>query len=113
MLTALMPLAALAAGGERFACNANALSKTERSRHDELGHRLLAAVQEKGELPAGYALRLPQGDLMAAAEWVSYERKCCPFFTFALEQSADGGPVWLRITGPEGVKVFIREAFGL
>jgi hypothetical protein len=50
---------------------------------------------------------------MAAAEWVSYERKCCPFFTFALEQSADGGPVWLRITGPEGVKVFIREAFGL
>jgi hypothetical protein len=50
---------------------------------------------------------------MTAAEWVSFERKCCPFFAFELEQAKDQGPFWLRITGSEGVKPFIVEEFGL
>jgi hypothetical protein len=48
---------------------------------------------------------------MTAAEWVSLERKCCPFLAFEIEQPKDQGPVWLRITGPEGVKAFIEEEF--
>ena len=50
---------------------------------------------------------------MTAAEWVSFERKCCPFFAFTLEQPKDLGPLWLRITGSEGVKAFIEEEFQL
>ena len=111
-LTALMPLGAVAAG-ERFACNAKALSTTERPRYQELTRALLGAVQEKSELPQGYAFRLPPSSLITAAEWISFERRCCPFFIFVLEQSRDEGALWLRITGPEGVKAFIREEFGL
>lgn len=102
-----------AAGGERFACNMKALTSAERARHQELSHTLLAAVEEKTELPDGYAFRFPQASLVAAAEWVSLEHRCCPFFTFEIKQERDQGPAWLRITGSEGVKAFIREEFGL
>ena len=98
---------------ERFACNMNALTGGERARHQELSRTLLAAVQEKSELRNGYAFRLPSSALMTAAEWVSFERKCCPFFAFTLEQPKDLGPLWLRITGSEGVKAFIEEEFQL
>jgi hypothetical protein len=101
------------AAGERFACNMKALTSVERARHQELSQALFAAVQEKRELPNGYALRLPFVDLMTVAEWVSFERKCCPFFAFEMEQSKDQGPLWLRITGSDGVKPFIVEEFQL
>jgi len=101
------------AARERFACNMNALTSGERARHLELSHTLLSAVQEKRELRNGYAFRLPTSALMTAAEWVSLERKCCPFFAFEIEQSRDQGPLWLRITGSEGVKAFIEEEFPL
>ena len=101
------------AAGERFACNMKALTTAERARHQELSHTLFPAVQEKRELPNGYAFRLPPADLMTVAEWVSFERRCCPFFAFEIEQAKDNGSLWLRITGSEGVKPFIVEEFQL
>jgi hypothetical protein len=112
LLLALLPLGD-AHAGERFACNMKALDATERARHQELTKALLSAAQEKRELPHGYGFRLPPSSLMSAAEWVSFERKCCPFFTFELEQARDEGPVWLRVTGSDGVKAFIRAEFQL
>lgn len=96
---------------EAPACNVNGLTSGERARHQELSQTLLSAVQQKSELRDGYAFRLPSSALLTAAEWVSLERKCCPFFTFEIEQPKNQGPVWLRITGPEGVKAFIEEEF--
>ena len=109
----LISLVALSSdrAAERFACDMNTLTSSERTRHQELSRTLLAEVQEKKELKNGYAFRLPSETLMKAAEWVSFERKCCPFFTFEMEQARDRGPLWLRITGSEGVKAFIREEF--
>jgi len=112
VLLALVPLGS-AGAREPFACNMSALTTSQRVRHQELSRALLAAVQEKKELPAGYAFRLPPDKLVTAAEWVSYERKCCPFFTFAIEQSRDEGPLWLRVTGSRGIKEFIRAEFRL
>lgn len=118
-LLLLLPLATLLAvvpaseGGERFACNMNALTKADRVRHQELSKSLMAAVKEQKELPDGYGFRLPADSLTTAAEWVSLERLCCPFFTFELEQARDSGPLWLRVKGPEGVKNFIKMEFGL
>jgi hypothetical protein len=106
-LMALVPFAG-AHAREHFACNAKALSPTERLHYQELTKTLLSTVQEKVELKDGYRFRLPTSALMSAAEWVSFERRCCPFFTFALEQVRDEGPVWLRLTGSEGIKAFIR-----
>ena len=110
ILLALVPFGSVGAR-EQFACNLSALTSAERAKHQELSRTLLAAVQERKELPTGYAFRLPPGKLVTAAEWVAYERKCCPFFTFAIEQSRDEGPLWLRLTGPRGVKEFIRAEF--
>jgi hypothetical protein len=96
---------------ERFACDMGALTSGERARHQELSRTLRTSVQEKSELRNGYAFRLPPSALVTAAEWVSFERKCCPFFAFTLEQPKNQGPLWLRITGSEGVKAFIEEEF--
>jgi len=112
VLTSLVS-AGSAGAGERFACNLNALTKVERAAYAKLARGLMAAVEERQELEHGYAFRLPAGMLMAAAEWVSYEKRCCPFFTFELTVARDDGPVWLSVTGSEGVKPFIREEFGL
>jgi hypothetical protein len=61
----------------------------------------------------GYAFRLAPAKLVDAAQWVSFERRCCPFFAFELELAKNDGPLWLRITGTRGVKPFIREEFRL
>jgi hypothetical protein len=103
----------VAGAGEHFACNAKALSSTERARHDELTKTLAAAVKEKVELKDGYGFRLPASALGGAAEWISFERRCCPFFTFVLEQTRDEGPLWLRLTGSEGIKQLIRAELKL
>lgn len=112
MLMALSPLGS-AHAVERFACNMKALSSTERARYQEVTKVLLEAAQEKRELSNGYGFRLPAASLMEAAEWVSLERRCCPFFTFEIEQSRDEGALWLRVTGSVGVKAFIRAEFQL
>lgn len=78
----------------------------------EVGQQLYRAVQEVRELPDGYALRLPNDSamLMLVAEDLTFERLCCPFLRFTLEVEPKG-PFWLRMTGGEGVKTFLRMQF--
>jgi hypothetical protein len=90
-----------------------ALENAERAHHQELSKKLMAAVAETSELTNGYGFRLPAKELLTAAEWVTLESRCCPFFSFQLEQTRDQGPLWLRVTGSEGVKAFIRAEFQL
>lgn len=112
LLLVLMPVGA-ARAGERFACDMKALSKDERSRHAELTRTLLATIVEKSEMKSGYGFRFNHKELPLVAEWVGFESRCCPFFTFELELARDRGPLWLRITGSDGVKAFIRAEFAL
>ncbi len=60
----------------------------------------------------GYAFRYRADPalLMATAEFITLESRCCPFFTFTLEVGQDRGPMWLRITGPTEAKPFIKAA---
>ena len=39
-----------------------------------------------------------------AAKFIENERLCCPFFHFGLKVEPNGGRLWLRLTGGEGVK---------
>ena len=98
-----------------FLCSLTALSATERERHKDLGRQLRTGVKEIRELPVGYAFRLPgeRQSISVVAEWISLERLCCPFFTFQLEIGSDPNPIWLRITGREGVKQFMQSEFGI
>jgi hypothetical protein len=72
--------------------------------------RSLAAVEQAVELPDGYAFRFrpDTGILLGLAEFVRRERLCCPFFHFEIALEANEGPLWLRLTGSEAVKEFVR-----
>jgi hypothetical protein len=82
-----------------------------RARHIATGKQVFRAAAEARELSDGYAFRLPaEPDVfLKAVEFISLERLCCPFLGFALEVEPAGGPAWLRLSGREGVKEFIRE----
>lgn len=92
----------------------NAIEQEQRARHIATIDALFRAVLGVRELPDGYAFRLPNESdvLLRAAEFVSLERLCCPFFGFALEVEPEGGAVWLSLTGREGVKPFILAEAG-
>ena len=96
-----------------FYCNTKALNKTERERYKQLTGKLATARTETKELSDGYAFRLKSEvvALSEVAEWISWERKCCPFFAFEITLERDNGPLWLKLRGTDGVKVFIRAEF--
>jgi len=45
------------------------------------------------------------------ARFVANERKCCPFLHIEVELGG-GGPIWLRLTGPEGTRELIDAELG-
>jgi hypothetical protein len=96
-----------------IACNPHAVPAEKRERWMIVGTQLYGAVQEVQELPDGYAFRLPTDPemLLLVAEDLNMERLCCPFLRFAFEIEPNGGPFWLRFTGGEGVKEFLRMSF--
>ena len=95
-------------------CNMTVFSPTEREQHLATIRQLLTVVEGTEELRHGYALRFASGSehLSLLAEFIAGERRCCPFLSFAVEVEAGGGPTWLRLTGPEGIKEFLREELG-
>ena len=91
-----------------FACDLTAMTADERKEHLRTAAYLFGeAVQESEELSQGYAFRFAAGDYPVVAAFVTNERLCCPFLTFTVEVTAQQGPVWLRLTGPAGVKDFL------
>jgi hypothetical protein len=105
-------LASVSSAKEKLYCNANALSAAERERYQEVAGKLFAAATGKDELKNGYAFHFTVKELALAAEFVDFESRCCPFFGFELQLQRDRGPLVLRITGPDGVKEFIRAELG-
>jgi len=81
------------------------------SSHIAKSRNLFSQIQESRELQDGYEFRFASlpSLLTSLAEFISLEKLCCPFLKFAIAVEAEGGPVWLRLTGREGVKAFIRE----
>ncbi|MCI0391086.1 MAG: hypothetical protein MOB07_20255 [Acidobacteria bacterium] len=98
-----------------FACNIAALNAEQRRRQGILLKQLSAARQEVRELQDGYAFRFAASSqmLVDVTEFVINERLCCPFFDFELAIEREGGPLWLRLRGREGVKEFIRSEMNI
>jgi hypothetical protein len=97
-----------------FYCDLSMLSAAEREHKDAIGGHLAAARLGIRELPDGYEFQFP-GDtatLQQLNDWLATERLCCPFFTFDLHMASEHGPIALRLTGPKGVKAFIKADFG-
>lgn len=98
-----------------FSCNVSGIDAAQRQRWEALIGQLITTKQEVRELKDGYAFRF-QADsatLRDLAEFIGYERLCCPFFDFELAVEREGGPLWLRLKGRPGVKAFIKSEFGL
>ncbi|MGI8926529.1 MAG: hypothetical protein ACR2HN_07765 [Tepidiformaceae bacterium] len=93
------------------ACELSVFTAEQSAGHDAALRRMRAEALGRDELPDGYAWRYAQDPslLAALAEFVGYERMCCPFFTFTIVMEPPGGALWLRLTGPEGTKAILSE----
>jgi len=94
-------------------CDLDAISASDRPRYKELRKMLAASAAGNRELPDGIAVQIATARMTLAqlAEWISFERKCCPFFEFRIDVAAKSGPVWVSLTGRPGVKEFLAHAF--
>ena len=91
-----------------FVCLVDAIPRAERSAHFALlAYLFRQAVQETQSLPDGHAFRFSPETYDKVAQFVSRERLCCPFLTFEITVSAADDAVWLRMTGPDGVREFL------
>jgi hypothetical protein len=96
-----------------IACDLNAIPLAQRNTHLENAHQLLQSAEAIEELADGYAFRFASeaGKLLALAEFVENERRCCPFYTFMIEVEPGNGPLWLRLTGERDTKEFVQMVF--
>ncbi len=97
-----------------FRCDMSAIEPTQRKQHIATTVAVFRAVEEIHELPDGYAFRLPNDTTMLSqtAEFIMREKLCCPFFGFNVKVEPEGGPLWLCLTGAEGIKHFIHAEIG-
>jgi hypothetical protein len=65
---------------------------------------------ETTELENGFNYKFDGSDKMLDLlnSFIKTERLCCDFFVFNLKASSDNSFAWLELTGPEGVKDFIK-----
>lgn len=97
-----------------LACLPGAIPAAERQAHFTLAQELFhEQAEERVTLPNGYAIRFEPDALEAVARFIANERKCCPFMSFEVTLTAEGGPLWLRITGPEGTRSVLDAELNL
>ncbi len=92
-----------------IACN---LSEPELERRRvALASDIFTEFQQVDELADGYEFRYPGSEAWAGRllEFITFERKCCPFITFELLFEPGQGSIRLRLRGSAGVKEFIRD----
>ncbi len=80
-------------------------------REEEIATEIFAGVRSIEELADGFAFEFPADPVAAdrIVEFIEFERRCCPFFTFELVFQPGKGPIWLRLRGPKGAKSVIEE----
>ena len=102
----------MSSGQPALACDLGALNSEERTRRSTVAARVSARFREVRETSEGYAARLDADTalLRDALDWVTLERRCCPFLRLELSFEPVPGPVWLRFGGGPGVKEFLAAA---
>ncbi len=93
-----------------LACRLDVFEGAEKAQYETLRRAMRSGMQEARELSDGYAIRLTPDPVLfqQSAQWITLERRCCPFLTLGLEWS-DGDRVWLKLTGGPGVKAFLAS----
>ena len=95
------------------ASDLKALTPEQRKLHQKLSHDLASAVTMRRELPDGYTFRIDSAKMPVVdiAQWITFERRCCPFLLFRLDIEGADGNVSLSLQGAAGVKKFIETEF--
>jgi hypothetical protein len=83
----------------------------QQKRREKLSRELFSGREGTRELDDGYEFVFAGGADWAEklVSFVVSERECCPFFTFEMIFEPEGGPISLRVRGPEGAREFMRE----
>lgn len=94
-----------------IACDLTAINDLESEQHRTNAEAIFDAISEIRETPEGYKFKLPANTnhIEKAGAFIARERLCCPFFEFTLTIQPEQKPVWLRLTGRDGVKSYIKE----
>lgn len=97
----------------RFECRLDVFDDAERKQYAALRSAMKAGARELQELPDGFAIRLtPDVTLFRqVAEWITLERRCCPFLELGLQWST-ADAVSVTLTGGPGVKAYLAGALG-
>ena len=98
-----------------LACDLTAFNPKQRERYQHVREQLHEMQKKIREVPNGYTFRYPVEDsvLSLLVEFIDLEGRCCPFLNFALDVKTERGPAWLTLTGPEGVKEFLRAEMNI
>ncbi len=98
----------------KIACVPSAIEQAARTAHFALARELFEMrAEERAPLPNGYSFRFPPTALEEVVRFVANERKCCPFMSFELTLASESGPLWLRMTGPEGTREVLEAELNL
>lgn len=96
-------------------CNMDVFTVDEREDHIRTTTQLFHTVQDIHEVENGYEFTFPSSNeaenIVQLAEFISNERRCCPFLEFTLTIASNDKPISLLLTGPEGTQEFLREEF--
>ena len=99
-------------GDTPIACDLTVFSISERMEHLALAKSLLQQVNEVVEHNDGFTFvfeKSPHLELQVV-NWVSKEKRCCPFFSFELSSTNTPPLLNLKISGPDGAKEILRPA---
>lgn len=95
-----------------LACVPGAIQPEERSGHFASTKRLFGKrILEQREVDQGREYRFDASAFDELCSFVANERKCCPFLAFEIKLTPNSGPIWLRLTGPDGIKSFLDAQF--
>ncbi|MFM8850011.1 MAG: hypothetical protein ACKOE5_06425 [Cytophagales bacterium] len=101
---------------ERAALTCKLTSKELQNRRQTVLTDLKNNVLTKNEFKDGFEYTFKGTDKIIdqLTEFIKTERQCCDFFDYELKIPGDtNGTASLKITGPDGVKDFIKEELGL
>ena len=68
---------------------------------------LARQAESREEITDGVRFRFSPETWSALAATVDAERQCCRFLRFEITVEADGGPIWLSLSGPPGTREFL------
>ena len=97
-------------------CNMDVFTPDERAHHIQTTTQLFQSVQAVHEIGNGFEFMFPNLDqadnITQLADFISNERRCCPFLEFTLKIAPNDAPIALLLTGPEGTQEFLHAEFG-